>query len=154
MQTESTPYIPVGLIHRWLKYHVLGRIWGFAGGKWLKGSPGATESPHSFQGWGLFSRPARPPASPALWNGSLQGNSTRTSGRRSPSTSLCARSDCMNLFNMEQEAQACLDSLSFHKQFDTSVKVQVFFFRLCLLKTLPGFLTRHKKVLRVNTEEC
>lgn len=87
MQTDSTPSIPVGLIHRPLNVACWGGIWGFAGGKsQLKfcGYNFATESPHSFQGWGLFSHSARPPASPALWNGSLQGNSTKTSGRRSP----------------------------------------------------------------------
>lgn len=96
-----------------------------AGVLWLKFSPGATESPHSFQGWGLFSHLARLPASPVLWNGSLQGNSTRTSGWRSPCihfTTVCARSDCMNSFHVERDARACLDSPSFHKQFDTSVR--------------------------------
>lgn len=60
-----------------------------AGVLWLKFSPGATESPHSFQGWGLFSHLARLPASPVLWNGSLQGTAQeQADGGHHASTSL------------------------------------------------------------------
>lgn len=66
-------------------------------------------------------------------------------GGHHASTSLCARSDRMNSFNVEREARACLDSLSFHKQFDTSVKVQTLFLMLCFLKSPPRILDLSQK---------
>lgn len=124
----------------------MGGIWGFAGRKpqpkfrGIKRLPGAPEAPHSFQGWGLFSRPARPPASPALWNGSLQRNSTRTSGRGSPCFHLTVCTIVLYELIQRGAGSSSMFGQPEFSQFDTTVQAQGGGFMPCLLKSPPRIL--------------
>lgn len=163
MKKENTHAYRQHHIHRCKNHppvtscHSLGSIWlaGMksrlqAGGS--KPRPGATEAPHSFQGWGLFSRSARPPASPALLTGSLQGNSTKP---QVDGGLPCQRARGRRVWirlarpgRLEPAREVFINSL-------TQVSECRGFFMACRLKGPPGSLdsSKKRKVLGVDAEE-